>query len=125
MAFIGKNDGMGYQPGWFLVNNEDCTRVTKNFKHGDSTHITIKTDKNGHEYVPMGSVYKVESDPVGIVYEDVDLTYGEAAGSVVTEGVVYKDRLITEAQSDAESITTITLIDNAPTVERPKFNGEE
>lgn len=123
MAFIGKNDGMGYQPGWFLVNNEDCARVTKTFKDTDGTNIKIKTDKNGHKYVPMGSVYKEESTAVGIVYEDVDLTYGEAAGSVVIAGTVYKDRL--EAEADVAAVTAIHVIDETPKVTRPKFNGEE
>lgn len=121
MAFTGKTEGITYAPGYFLANSEDCTRLTKNFKTGDSTNITIKKDKRGNEYVPMGSVYKEEGAAVGIVYEDVDLSYGEAAGSVVTAGTVYKDRLEEDAQTSVTDISTITVIETAPKVTRPTY----
>ena len=122
MAFTGKTEGVTYAPGYFLANNEDCTRLTKNFKASENgTNITVKDGPNGSKYVPMGSVYKESESPIGIVYEDVDVTLGEAAGSVVTAGTVYKDRLLADDQETAASIDTITLIDEAPKVTRPTY----
>lgn len=121
MAFTGKTEGITYAPGYFLANNEDCTRITMNFKANDNS-VTTKDGPNGSKYVPMGSVYKKDgSTAVGIVYEDVDLSYGEAAGSVVTAGTVYKDRLLQADQETAADIETITLIDAAPKVTRPTY----
>lgn len=118
MAFIGGPEkGTVYQPGWFLAH-EDCTRVTRNFKADDES-VTTKDGPNGGKYVPMGSIYKEASTPVGIVYEDVDVSLGEAAGSVVIAGTVYKDRLETQAQTDVTEIAAIHVIDAAPTVKRP------
>lgn len=96
MSFIGKNTGKGFEPGWFLANNEDCTRETYEFAQTGAT-----TTANGGKYVPMGTVYSITTgegneavtDYIGIVYEDVDVTYGNAPGSVVTKGEVYEDRL--------------------------------
>lgn len=125
MAFIAKpTRGTGYQPGWFLAH-EDCTRVTKNFDATDGENITVKDGPNGGKYVPMGTTYKEDSTPVGIVYEDVDVTLGEAAGSVVIAGTVYKDRLDEAAQSDVASIAGLHVIDAAPTVKRPPDKDEE
>lgn len=128
MAFIGKgNKGTSYSPGYFLADPENAVRVTKKFKSdGDSGSYTVKTDENsGAKYVPMGTIYKESATGIGIVYEDVDVTNGEAAGSVVIEGTVYKDRLPTESQSGVDEIKTITVIDKSPTVTRPDdFNGK-
>lgn len=126
MAFIGKgNKGTSYSPGYFLADPENAVRVTKNFKAaGDNSNYTVKTDENsGAKYVPMGSVYKESETAKGIVYEDVDVTNGEAAGSVVIEGTVYKDRLANGAEE--LSIDGITVIDKSPEVTRPNdFNGK-
>lgn len=99
MAFIGKGTkGASYNPGWFLVDDEDCTRITWEFNaEGD---YVVTTD-DGAKYVPMGSLIfaKVEGEepiPVGIAYEDVDVTEGNMPGSLVTKGVVYLDRLLLE-----------------------------
>lgn len=96
MSFIGKHEGKGFEPGWFLANNEDCTRETYEFAQTGAT-----TTENGGKYVKMGTVYSITTgsgagavtDYIGIVYEDVDVTYGNAPGSVVTKGEVYEDRL--------------------------------
>lgn len=125
MAFIGKPEkGVGYQPGWFLAH-EECTRVTKNFDATDSENITVKDGPNGGKYVPMGSTYKAEGTPVGIVYEDVDVSLGEAAGSVVIAGTVYKDRLEATAQTEVDQIETIQVIEKAPEVKRPPDKDAE
>ena len=124
MAFIGKgNKGTSYSPGYFLADPENAVRVTKNFKSDDSEHVTVKDGANGSKYVPMGTIYKESEAGIGIVYEDVDVTNGEAAGSVVIKGTVYKDRLANGAEE--LSIDGITVIEKSPTVTRPDgFNGK-
>lgn len=120
MSFIGKESKGGtYAPGWFLVNNEDCTRVTRNFKQVDE-NIEVKDGPNGTKYVPMGSLYKDGSGAAeGIVYEDVDVTKGDMPGSVAIAGTVYKDRLSENAQSGLGEVTSIKMIETSPKVTRP------
>lgn len=92
MSFIEKTNGKGFEPGWFLANNEDCTRETYQIS---ATGVTA--DSEGQKIVKGGTVYSVTenntTDYIGIVYEDVNVTAGDAPGSVVTKGEVYEDRL--------------------------------
>lgn len=99
MSFIGEEKkGVVYAPGWFLANNEDCTRVTKEIAQSGAV-----TAEDGSKYVPMGSAYPSnDGNAIGITYEDVDVSTGDMPGSVVTKGEVYEDRLaITGAAYDA------------------------
>lgn len=124
MAFIGPvKKGVAYTPGYFLANNEDCTRLTMNFKNDDTAGIvtTVGTAK----YVKAGTVYpKDDATAVGIVYEDVDVTNGDAPGSVVTAGTVYEDRLPAAITDGKEHLTNIIFIANAPKVTRPTYAEE-
>lgn len=90
MSFIQSETNVGYKPGWFLVNCEDCTRETRTIEDDHAQVVTV----NGKKHVPMGAFYPAnDNTAVGIVYEDVDVTTGDMPGSVVTEGTVYLDRL--------------------------------
>ena len=105
MSFIGeKKQGLAYAPGWFLKNNEDCTRETRQIAQSGAK----ETDEGG-KYVPMGTAYPSnDGNAIGIVYEDVDVTTGDMPGSVVTKGEVYEDRLaITGAQYDAVTLKNL------------------
>lgn len=105
MSFIGAGrQGQTYAPGWFLVNNEDCSRFTKTIPQS----LAITND-DGTKYVPMGKAYPSnDSNAIGITYEDVDVTNGAMPGSVVTKGEVYEDRLaITGAQYDAVTLKNL------------------
>ena len=98
MSFIndGATVGTTYAPGWFLANNEDCTRQTREINAADSR---VKT-ANGGKYMPMGTVYPAnDATAEGIVYEDVDVSSGNMPGSVVLSGVVYEERLSDAADS--------------------------
>lgn len=119
MAFIDKTtQGTIYQPGWFLAK-EECRRETRMFK-ADGTTAETKDGPNGGKYVPMGSVYKEGgSTAIGLVYEDIDVSVGDAAGSVVTAGDVYDDRCAASAKSDLGDVTSINFVGNAPKVTRP------
>lgn len=87
MSFNQNSKGVVYAPGYFLAH-EECERKTKQFKQADAT-----TAENGAKYIPMGSVYTENSEPIGFAYEDVDVSTGDMPGSVVTKGTVYENRL--------------------------------
>ena len=120
MSFIASNsDATVYAPGYFLAKNEDCVRLTAQFAD-DMT--SVETAANGGKYVPMGTVYPSnDTHAVGIVYEDVDVSEGDAPGSVVYKGVVYEDLLAEELDSDAKTalIAAGFVFLEAPTVTRP------
>lgn len=90
MSFIMNNrQSTVYAPGWFLANNEDCSRFTRTIPQ---SLATINAD--GTKYVKMGTIFPAnDATATGIVYEDVDVTSGNMPGSVVTKGEVYEDRL--------------------------------
>jgi len=102
MSFIIENAGATvYAPGWFLMNNEACTRETKEIAQN---HANVKTVGDG-KYVPMGSIFPTnDGSATGIIYEDVDVTSGAMPGSVVTAGTVYENRLA-KTGVDYEAVT--------------------
>lgn len=106
MSFIGAgHQGQTYAPGWFLANNEDCSRFTKTIPQSLAT-----TAADGTKYVKMGTAFPSnDGNAIGIIYEDVDVTTGNMPGSVVTKGTVIEDRLaITGA--DYDSVTLKNLV---------------
>lgn len=123
MAFIGSvEQGYIYAPGYFLANNEDCTRLTY-----EISATGAATAANGGKYVPMGSPYPAAgANCIGLVYEDVDVTYGNMPGSVVTRGVVYENRLpstVTTATKNALKALGFTFVTEG-TVTRPEEDDE-
>lgn len=105
MSFI-QNDETSkvYAPGYFLANNEDCTRETREIPQSLAT-----TADNGSKYVPMGTVFPETGDNAeGIVYEDVDVTLGNMPGSVVTKGEVFTGRIpLAISQLTASTVTAL------------------
>lgn len=94
MSFISKSQGQDYAPGYFLAH-EECTRKTYEFAQTNAT-----TTEEGGKYVSMGTAYPSnDANAIGITYEDVDVTYGNMPGSVVTKGEVYEDKLAITATS--------------------------
>lgn len=123
MAFIGSvEQGYIYAPGYFLANNEDCTRLTY-----EISATGAATAANGGKYVTMGSPYPAAgANCIGLVYEDVDVTYGNMPGSVVTRGVVYENRLpstVTTATKNALKALGFTFVTEG-TVTRPEEDDE-
>lgn len=104
MSFIYESEkGTKYEAGWFLAEDEPVTRETRTILQEGAT-----TASNGSKYVPMGTIYPSnDANAIGIVYEDVDVTSGDMAGSVVTKGVVYEDRLAITGV-DYQSVTPKT-----------------
>lgn len=91
MAFYSKEQGIGFAAGWFLADNENCTRITAQVG-GDGYGGTVKTIGD-RKIVPMGSLFPSASAPTGIVYEDIDVTNGAKPASIVVSGRVFSERL--------------------------------
>ena len=112
MSFTKNRSGSAYAPGWFLADAEGCTRQTEQIAQN---HADVITDANGGKHVPMGAIWPSnDSNAVGILYEDVDVTLGAMPGSVVTRGAVYEDRLAITGES-YDAAADITSADNPTT----------
>lgn len=121
MSFI-QHDPLNilYQPGWFLAS-ADCKRVTCEVS---ASHSQAVTKADGSKYVPAGAVIPSnDGNAKGILYEDVDVSTGAMPGSLVTEGVIYEDRLPASIQSSAKAVLGgLTYISAAPAMTRPDFD---
>jgi len=112
MSFIGDiEQGQTYAPGWFLEDNEKCTRVTKTVP-ATGAHVTTTAD--GKKYAKMGTFV---ASLGGILYEDVDLSTGAMPGSVVIAGRYYSDRVI----GTVTGVAALVSAGAYPTVTRPDF----
>ena len=124
MSFIQTPEfsGKGFNAGYFLVDDEKCTRVTAQIAQN---HAAVVTRADGSKYVPAGAIIPSnDANAVGILYEDTDVTTGAMPGSIVTAGIVYGDRLPATAESSAKSaMTGIQFVTSEPAVTRPNFNG--
>ena len=118
MSFI-QHDPLNtlYQPGWFLAS-ADCKRETVEVANN---HAQVVTKADGSKYVPAGAVIPSnDGNAKGILYEDVDVSTGNMPGSLVTEGVVYEDRLPASVQSSAKAVLGgLTFVSAAPSIVRP------
>lgn len=118
MSFIGKTNGIGFEPGWFLAHDEDCHRETRQIAQEGATTLA-----DGTKLVKMGTVYPSNDEHAeGIVYEDVEVTLGDAPGSVVTKGTIYEDRLPVALDTDAKTALAalgFAFIATSPSVTRP------
>lgn len=101
MSYIGKTEGTGYEAGYFLADDENCVRETRQVAANDSRAIT---GENGGKYVPAGAPWpETGANAVGLLYEPIDISVGATAASVVTKGIVIKDRI------DPELLTASTI----------------
>lgn len=102
MSFIKRNATTGkvYAPGYFLANNEEVTLHTFEAAQNNAQVVTDGTAK----YIKMGTPYPSnDANAVGLVYEDVDVSEGNAPGSLVKTGVVYENRLPVTLNSNAKN----------------------
>lgn len=118
MSMISSTTGTTFEAGWFLVDDERCIRQTMTIA-ADHRQGFFRDD--GHAVVPAGAVIPAnDATAKGILYEDIDVTDGAAAGSVVIEGTIYGDRLPAAlAEAAATALTQIRVIAASPTVTRP------
>lgn len=118
MSFTANEKGRTYAPGWFLESEVGVVRKTRQISQTGAT-----TADNGGKYVKMGTVWPSnDTNAVGIVYEDVDVTTGDMPGSVVLAGRVYEDRLpvtLAAAAKTALAASGFTFIATSPAVARP------
>lgn len=116
--FDGPAKGYGWAAGHFLVNDETCVRQSMTIP---ANHGQRVTRDDGRIVVPAGAVIPANGATAkGILFEDIDVTEGARMGSVVTEGIVYGNRLPAALADAAKSaLTGITVITTAPTVTRP------
>ena len=116
-GYIHKNDIATTNPP-FIASIEGLVQRTQQINK--PTGAT--PDENGKVIVKGGSLFKNGSEAVGIVYEDVDVTYGEKLGSVVEAGRVWIDRLDATVFTTAirEELTAKGLFfDKRPEIKRP------
>lgn len=121
MSFIASNTGRTFKAGHFLVDDENCTRLTGTVS---ASHSQAITRGDGMKYVPAGAIVPTnDAYAVGILYEDTDVTNGDAPCSLVVAGKVYTDRLPAAAESAAVSaLANIEFTANSPAINRPNFN---
>lgn len=121
--FDGPNKGYGWAAGHFLVNDETCVRKSMTIA---ADHSQVVTRDNGRKVVPAGAVIPSnDGNAKGILFEDIDVTEGAKMGSVVTEGIVYEDKLPAAIESTAEAVLTgITVITTSPAITRPDYFGK-
>lgn len=122
MSFKANETGKGWEAGYFLADAENCTRITTTIK---ANHSQVVTRADGSKYVPAGAVIPSnDAYAKGILYEDIDVSTGDMPGSIVTDGVVYEDRLPAAIESAAESaLTGIRVITTSPAISRPNTAG--
>lgn len=122
MSFIQSPEfqGKGWEAGWFLVDNEDCTRMTATIA---ANHAQVVTRADGTKYVPAGAIIPSnDGNAKGILYENIDVSTGDMPGSIVTRGQVYTDRLPASPESAAVSaLTGIGFTATSPATNRPNF----
>ena len=117
MSFIQKTNGRGYAPG-FILAEAGCSRETAQIAADNAQVVTLA---DGSKIVPMGSVIPAnDATAIGILYEDVEVTKGDAPGSIITRGAIYEDRLPAEVASAAKAVLTGITFKTVPTVTRPE-----
>lgn len=117
MSFTSSTAGTTFEAGHFLVDDEQCLRLSATISASHAQKVT----RGGRDIVPAGAVIPANgATAVGILYEDIDVTDGDAFGSIVTKGTIYGDRLPAALDSDAATaLTGIKVIAEAPEVTRP------
>lgn len=116
MSFTASASGTTFEAGWFLVDDEACLRESATI----AANHAQKVVRNGRTIVPAGAIIPANGATAkGILYEDIDVTDGDAFGSIVTKGKVYEDRLPANAESAAKTALADIQFATAPEATRP------
>lgn len=95
--------------------------ITKTWKFDTSTAVT--TEDDGTKYVPAGTIYPSnDGSAKGVVFEDVDVTHGEAIGSLIVAGRLYDDRL--PAKIETETAEPLLLKQGLYFIDAPETTRE-
>lgn len=118
MSFTGSTNGSTFNNGFFLVNEEDSLRETAMIGEDHAQVVT----RGRRKIVPMGAVVPANDGTAkGILYEDIDVTDGDALCSIVTIGKIYEDRLPEALADDAKTALTGITIEEEPDIVRPSI----
>lgn len=122
MSYTSSKKGSTFSAGFFLLNDEECLRETALISPDHAQKVT----RGNSVIVPAGAVIPAnDGTAVGILYEDIDVTYGEQMGSIVTAGIIYGDRLPAALESAAATaLTGIRVNGDSPAIERPFEFGQ-
>lgn len=83
----------------FIASAVGMVQQTRNF-----TDAGITADEYGYKTVPAGTIYPAnDATAEGVVFEDVDVTDGAHAGSLVVAGRLYSNRLPTAPSEAAKT----------------------
>ena len=116
MSFTSSLTGTTFEAGFFVVDDEACLRETTTV----SAEHAQKVTRNNRAIVPMGAIIPAnDATAKGILYEDIDVTDGDAPGSIVTRGVIYGDRLPAALESAAATALVGIKVAGKPNVVRP------
>lgn len=116
MSMTSSLKGTTFEAGFFLVDDEACLRETTTVSADHAQAVEF----DGRKIVRMGSVIPAnDATAKGILYEDIDVTDGDAMGSIVTRGVIYGDRLPAALESAAATALTGIKVATEPAVFRP------
>lgn len=90
-------------------------------------NTNIEADEYGYKIVKAGIVYPAnDNTAIGIVFEDVDVTYGSKAGSILVAGRVIKDRLtVSDTAVTALSKSGIVFCDSVAADRTEEIEVEE
>lgn len=84
----------------FLASEIGLITKTRQFDDTD-----IEADEFGNKSIKAGAIYPANDGTAeGIVFENVDVTKGEHAGSIVIAGRVFEDRLQETLTSEAKEV---------------------
>lgn len=96
MAYTSVKKGYARPP--FLES--EIGLVTKTYQ-ADPDNTAVIIEEDGTKMIRAGAVYPSnDSNAVGIVFEDADVTYGEHAVSIMVAGRVNKDVLEISAEAE-------------------------
>ena len=66
----------------------------------------IEADEKGRKIVQAGTVYKKGGKAIGLVFADVDVTYGPQPAAIMVEGYVLEARLPAVVSSEDKATKT-------------------
>lgn len=102
----------------FLASEVGLRLVTYTMAQDNGQAVT----ENGRKIIKAGTVYPANgASAVGIVFQDIDVTNGDALGSIMVAGHYYKNKLNGEIASEAATALSAKGLygETEPSVVRP------
>lgn len=100
----------------FLASEVGLRQIAYEFSNSG-----LSADDEGRIIIEGGTVYPSnDGDAVGIVFEDVDVTDGNFAGSLIVAGYIYENRLPDDVEDTAKAVLNAKglYFEDAPSVTR-------